>query len=142
MTYNWSLWNNFVQAAEELNLELRSLDGGCVYVEVPEDIREKFYVMCWTPLNKLPSIQRKQAKGSFNTFEITNLIDDFRQNHNDFHLEFGAKAFLDGHMNWFPELGLGTNPTKDQIVNAIKIMLDKDNFEKYRLMAILKEDAE
>ena len=41
-TYNWKLWDNFTAAAEELGLELRSKDGGCVYIEVPEEIRQKF----------------------------------------------------------------------------------------------------
>lgn len=142
MNYNWQLWNNFISAAEELGLELRSQDGGCVYVDVPKDISQKFYIMCWTPLNKLSFIQRKQEKGPLNTFEVRNLVDDFRQNHSDFHLEFGAKYSEDGGMYWFPELAIGNTPSKDEIVLAIKTMMDKDNFEKNKLMAILREPAE
>lgn len=143
MKYNWELWDNFTAAAEELGLELRSKDGGCVYVDVPEDIRQRFYIMCWTPLNKLSLIQRKQEKGPLDTFEINSLIKDFRQNHSDFHLEFGAKSYLDGSMYWFPNFGIGhPTPSKDKIRRAIEIMMDKENFEKYKTMALLREPAD
>jgi hypothetical protein len=142
MKYNWQLWNNFISAAEELGLELRSQDGGCVYIEVPKDISQKFYVMCWTPLNKLSFIQRKQERGPLDTFEITNLIEDFRQNHSDFHLEFGAKHYQDGSMYWFPNLSIGLTPSKQEIIDAINTMMDRDNFEKNKLMAMLREQSE
>ena len=143
MKYNWQLWDNFVEAAEELNLELRSKDGGCVYIEVPEDIRKKFYVMCWTPLNKLAGILDKtERKSPLDTFKVKYLINDLKQNHGDFHLEFGAKAYEDGSMYWFPNFGPGFTPSKDDIVTAVKIMMDTENFEKHKLMAILREAAE
>jgi hypothetical protein len=143
MNYNWTLWNNFVAAAEELNLELRSKDGGCVYMAVPEEIRKKFYVMCWTPLNKLSSIVvRSDRKTPLDTFNVKNLLDDLKQNHGDFHLEFGAKSYEDGSMFWFPNLGIGFSPSKDEIVDAVKIMMDTENFEKYKLMARLREATE
>jgi hypothetical protein len=142
--YNWQLWTNFVKAAEELDLTLRSLDGGCVYIDVPEDVRNKFYVMCWTPLNKLPEIQHKtQRKSPLTDFDIKHLMDNFRQNHSDFHLEFGAKQYADGSMYWFPELNsYTTTPSKDEIVNAVRMMLDTDNFEIYKTMALLREEAD
>ena len=137
--YNWELWDNFTAAAEELGLELRSQDGGCVYIDVPEEIRQKFYVMCWTPLNKLHMIE--SGKGSVKRSWIRRL-DDFRQNHSDFHLEFGAKNCEDGSMYWFPRMGIGFTPSKDEIVAAVKIMMDTENFEMHRLMAKLREDIE
>jgi hypothetical protein len=143
-TYNWQLWDNFTAAAEELGLELRSTDGGCVYIGVPEEIREKFYVMCWTPLNQLPHIQRKaERKSPLGDFEIKNLIDNLRQNHGDFHLEFGAKLRSDGSMFWFPNLSIGCpTPSKDDIVRAVKIMMDTENFERNRMLALLREPAD
>jgi hypothetical protein len=141
--YNWTLWNNFVQAAEELDIELVSTDGGCVYMEVPEDIRQKFYVMCWTPLNKLLHILRKSdRKNPMRHHDIKFLMDDFRQNHSDFHLEFGAKSCEHGSMFWFPNLAIGNTPSKDEIVSAVKIMLDRDNFDKYVTLALLREPSE
>ncbi len=138
MTYNWQLWDNFTAAAEELGFELRSLDGGCVYIDVPEDIRQKFYVMCWTPLNKLHMIAHNKNDAVKQNWK--NRLNDLRQNHSDFQLEFGAKANQDGSMFWFPNLGIGCpTPSKDDIVKAVKIMLDRDNFEMYKMMAILKE---
>jgi hypothetical protein len=143
MAYNWTLWDNFTAAAEELGLELRSQDGGCVYIDVPEEVRKKFYVMCWTPLNKLPHIQHKaERRSSLDDFQIKNLIDDLRQNHTDFHLEFGAKQYEDGSMYWFPKMGIGHTPSKDEIVAAVKTMMDTENFEKYKLMARLREEVE
>jgi len=141
MTYNWILWDNFEAAAEELGLELRSQTGGCVYMEVPENIRQKFYVMCWTPLNKLYNVVKDYPEDSIlGTWQMR--LKDLRQNHSDFHLEFGAKNYQDGSMNWFPKLGIGSTPSKDEIVNAVKIMMDVENFEKYKLMAVLREEVE
>ena len=138
-TYNWKLWDNFTAAAEELGLELRSTDGGCVYIDVPEDIRQKFYVMCWTPLNKLHMIG-KGKRPAKDSWKYT--LRDLRQNHSDFHLEFGAKNCEDGSMYWFPKMGIGFTPSKDEIVAAVKTMMDTENFEKYKLMARLREDIE
>ena len=138
--YNWQLWDNFTAAAEELGLELRSTDGGCVYIDVPEEIRQKFYVMCWTPLNKLHMID--DGKGSVKRNWIRKL-DNLRQNHSDFHLEFGAKSCEDGSMYWFPNLGIGRpTPSKDDIVAAVKTMMDTEHFEQNKLMARLREDIE
>jgi hypothetical protein len=138
MPYNWTLWDNFVSAAEELGLELYSKDGGCVYIEVPENIRQKFYVMCWTPLNKLYGVARERAS--------SNLLDhwqmrlkDLKQNHDDFHLEFGAKDYEDGSMFWFPNLS--RNASKQDIINAVNIMMDTENFEKYKLMAVIRQES-
>ena len=143
MNYNWKLWDNFVAAAEELNLELCSRDGGCVYMEVPEQVRQKFYVMCWTPLNKLNGIVvRADKKTPLDTFKIRYLLDDLKQNHDDFHLEFGARWSDHGGMYWFPNLSIGSTPSKSEIVNAVKIMMDTENFEKYKLMARLREPEE
>ena len=142
MTYNWQLWDNFEAAAKELNLELRSQDGGCVYMDVPEDIRQKFYVMCWTPLNKLCGVMQDYRKDSIlGTWQ--HRLKDLRQNHADFHLEFGAKNYEDGSMYWFPNFNIGCpTPSKDDIVKAVKIMMDRDRFEQYRMMAILREPAD
>jgi hypothetical protein len=139
-TYNWQLWDNFTAAAEELGLELRSKDGGCVYIDVPEEIREKFYVMCWTPLNKLHMIT--DGKSSVKRSWLRKL-DNLRQNHGDFHLEFGAKTCSDGSMYWFPNLAYGCpTPSKDDIVAAVKTMMDVEHFEQNKLMARLREDLE
>ena len=136
--YNWTLWDNFVSAAEELELELYSKDGGCVYIEVPENIRKKFYVMCWTPLNKLYGVARERASSSsLDHWQMR--LKDLRQNHDDFHLEFGAKDYQDGSMFWFPNLY--RNASKQDIINAINIMMDTENFEKHKLMAIIRQEA-
>lgn len=141
MTFNWTLWDNFTAAADELGLELRSKDGGCVYMDVPEEVRKKFYVMCWTPLNKLQSIMAEYPQDSIlGRWDIR--LKDLRSNVNDFHLEFGAKEYMDGSMYWFPNMGIGNTPTKDEIVAAVKIMMDTENFEKHRLMALMREEAE
>ena len=138
-TYNWQLWDNFQQAAVSLELELRSKDGGCVYMVVPEEIRQKFYVICWTPLNKLQGVMRDHIEGSsLNTWQYRLL--DLRQNHGDFHLEFGAKNNEDGGMYWFPNLR--DSATKDEIIAAVKTMMDTEHFEQNRLMARLREDSE
>ena len=141
MSYNWQLWDNFEAAAEELGLELRSKDGGCVYMAVPEDIQKKFYVMCWTPLNKLRGVMKDYREGSTLDHWL-NRLRDLRQNHSDFHLEFGAKTCEDGDMSWFPNFGIGNTPSKADIVRAVEMMMDKENFEKYRLMALMRKDPD
>lgn len=141
MAYNWQLWDNFEAAARELGLELRSKDGGCVYMDVPKDIRDKFYIMCWTPLNKLHGVMKDYRKGSrLDTWQ--HRLKDLRQNHEDFHLEFGAQRSNDGSMYWFPNFGIGNTPSKDDIVKAVQIMMDRDRFEQYRMMALLREPAD
>lgn len=142
MTYNWQLWDNFVAAAQELELELVSKDGGCVYMDVPKDIRDKFYVMCWTPLNKLRGVMKDHKEGSIlGTWQ--HRLMDLRQNYEDFHLEFGAKWNEDGGTFWFPHLGIGCpTPSKDDIVKAVQMMLDRDNFDKYVTLALLRKPAE
>ena len=137
MTYNWELWDAFEGAAEDLGLELYSKSGGCVYMEVPEDIRQKFYIMCWTPLNKLYDVVREYSEDS--RLDWKHRMRNLRQNHADFHLEFGAKNTSDGSMFWFP--GMFNKATKQQIIDAVKIMMDRDNFEKYRLMAIIRQES-
>jgi hypothetical protein len=57
-------------------------------------------------------------------------------------LEFGAKQYQDGSMYWFPNCGIGSTPSKDEIVAAVKIMMDTENFEKYRLVALLRKAEE
>ena len=142
MAYNWELWDNFQAAAEELGLELKSKDGGCVYVDVPKDISDKFYIMCWTPLNKLYDTVRDYDNGSI-LGTWPQRLKNLRQNSSDFHLEFGAKHYEDGSMYWFPEFNIGQpTPSKQQIVRAIKMMMDKNNFDKYVMLAKLREPAE
>jgi len=137
-TYNWQLWDNFTAAAEELGLELRSTDGGCVYMDVPEEIRQKFYVMCWTPLNKLHMIAHRKDDATKRDWK--NRLSDLRQNHGDFHLEFGAKLCSDGSMYWFPNLD--KSATKEDIISAVKTMMDVEHFEQNKLIALLREETE
>jgi hypothetical protein len=141
MIYNWELWDNFEAAAKELDLELRSQDGGCVTVNLSKDIHNKFWIYCWTPLNKLKGIIRDRKEGSkLDTWQ--HRLNDLRQNHADFHLEFGAKEYDDGSMFWFPKLNsYNTTPSKDDIVEAIKIMMDTKNFEKHKLLAVIKQES-
>jgi hypothetical protein len=75
---------------------------------------------------------------SLNTWQYRLL--DLRQNHGDFHLEFGAKNNEDGGMYWFPNLR--DSATKDEIIAAVKTMMDTEHFEQNRLMARLREDSE
>lgn len=141
MAYNWQLWDNFTEAAKELGFELRSKDGGCVYIDVPEQIHQKFYVMCWTPLNKLEHVMKEYKQDSILN-QWDSRLQDLRQNHSDFHLEFGAKLCSHGSMYWFPHLGTGYTPSKDQIVKAVRVMLDTENFDKYVTLALLREPAD
>lgn len=141
MTYNWQLWDNFVKASEVLGMELRSKDGGCVYIDVPKDIHDKFYVMCWTPLNKLRGVMQDYKDDSIlGTWQ--HRLKDLRSNHSDFHLEFGAKSCEHGSMYWFPNLNNGSTPSVDEIVKAVQMMCDRDNFDKYVTMALLREPAD
>lgn len=140
MNYNWELWDNFVAAADKLDIELVSRDGGCVYMDVPDDIREKFYVMCWTPLNKLYSVVKDYPEDSILS-SWQHRLKDLRSNHTDFHLEFGAKQASHGSMFWFPNLAFGLTPSRDDIVDAVNVMLDRDNFEKHSVMALMRQSA-
>lgn len=141
MTYNWQLWDNFEQAVQDLGLQLHSQDGGCVYVQVPEVVRRRFYVICWTPLNKLRGVMRDYEPGNIlGRWDLR--LRDLRQNHADFHLEFDAKDYCDGAGDWFPNLRIGSTPTRREILQALEIMLDVDHFEQYRTMVLLRRGSD
>jgi hypothetical protein len=144
MMYNWQLWDNFQGAAQDLNFELWAQDsslfpGSCVYMQVPEDIRQRFYVMCWTPLNKLWGVMQDYPRDHLlGTWQ--HRLQDLRQNDTDFYLEFGPKSYQHGTgWHWFPALRMGLTPTRQQIREAVEIMLDRDRFDQYVLMAQLRE---
>lgn len=130
--YNFKLYKDFSDAALELDIELRSLDGGCIYLELPNDLNQRFYAMLWTPLNKLDYIKEEKT--------WQQKLDHLKDNHTDFHLEFDTKNFQNGSYWMFPEVNEKPAAliTKQDIKTCIERMLDMDNFEKYVVWAHLR----
>ena len=136
MMYNFKLYEDFCDAARELNIELRSKTGGCIYLVLPNNLNERFWAMLWTPLNKLESLQNKQS--------WQQRLDHLRNNHGDFHLEFETKDYENGSYWMFPEVNSKPRKdiTKQDIKTCIERMLDVDNFEQNIVWARLQEPQE
>jgi hypothetical protein len=134
--YDWHLYKNFCEAAEECGIEIESRDGSCLYLKLPKDILSKNFAMLWTPLNKVQHIGQRTDQ------DWEDRIREFKQNHSDFHLEFSASG--DGHYYMFPEVNdkPQSDITKDDIVVCIQRMLDPVEYEHMQTLAVIKELAE
>ena len=78
--WNFELFNNFKEAARQLNLEVES---GWNYYSIKFDNKD-IYAYCWTPLNKMRGL------GELTPDEALRHIKD---NQDDFHLEFDTRNF-------------------------------------------------
>jgi hypothetical protein len=136
MQYNWKLYDDFLAAAEECGITISSQDGGCLHLDLPKEIKANNFAMLWTPLNKT------QYLGERNDADWRDKLREFKQNSSDFHLEFCA--YGDGHYYMFPEVNLKNTQdiTRQDIVDCIKRMLDPIEYEKMRVLAIIREMSE
>ena len=135
--YNFELYDNFLQAAKDCGIEVSCPNhGSCLYLDLPNNLNQKFWAMLWTPLNKLMLIREE------NTWEQR--LRTLRQNHADFHLEFCPKESDVGNYSFFPEINhkSQTQVTRQDIRVCIERILDEANFDKYALMARLREPAD
>ena len=133
--YNFKLYKDFCDAANELNIKLESEDGSCIYLVLPNDLNRRFWAMIWTPLNKLDQIKEEKT--------WQQKLDYLHHNHSDFHLEFDTKNYDHGSYWMFPEINSKPRDqiTKQDIKDCIERMLDMDNFEKYITWSKLQEPA-
>jgi len=144
--YNFQLYNRWCDAALKLNLELRSKDGGCIYMHDPVkdvtigkeyDAEHNFFWMLWTPLNKLGLVYRDLEKGKNWDYALHTLKD----NHEDFHIE-AAKYYCrdESHYAWFPEINYkpSNDITVDDIIKCVKRIRDRDKHDAYQSFASLK----
>ena len=144
MKFNWQLWDNFVAAAEELNLPLVSNSGRCVRIALPGGLDDRFYSQIWTPLNKLEGVystlMRKGVSGGWEQ-AMKQLLEMDKCGH-DFHLEFGGKGMDSGDQYWFPNLMWHKcqNATKQELVDALRVMLDVDNYASNRQHALFLQE--
>ena len=134
--YNFKLYQDFCDVATELDIELQSKDGGCIYLVLPNNLNQVFWAMLWTPLNTLNQMDNKE--------NWKHKLDHLKDNHSDFHLEFDTRNYDNGSYWMFPEVN--NKPvqdiTKQDIKDCIERMLDVDNFESNVVWARLREPAE
>ena len=130
--YNFKLYKDFCDAARELDIQLRSRDGGCIYLELPNDLNRRYWAMLWTPLNKLNQIDHKET--------WQRKLDHLKDNHEDFHLEFDTKEYENGSYWMFPEVNEKPRAdiTKHDIKTCIERMLDTEHFEQNVVWARLR----
>ena len=128
--YNFELYHNFCAAAEELGLELDDSDARCFRVKVPKQVGDRFYVMLWTPLNKIGEAFNEHLPGKYRIHKFERNCDT------DFHLEFAPRRSTVLGQAWFPWLDTHS-ASKDNIVQALKIMLDVNNFDEHAEQAKL-----
>lgn len=122
--YNFNLYYAWRDAALELGLELKSKDGGCIYMVDPltdtpigkeGSADQHFFFMLWTPLNKLRLVfdERKDWQMA---------LDTLKDNIDDFHIE-ASKYHCDddSHYAWFPEINEKPSQdiTKDDIIKCV-----------------------
>jgi hypothetical protein len=131
--YNFKLYEDFCDAAKELDIELQSKDGGCIYLVLPDQLNSRYWAMLWTPLNKLNQMDNKDT--------WQRKLDHLQYNHEDFHLEFDTKQYEHGSYWMFPEVNSKPRKdiTKQDIKDCIERMLDVDNFECNVTWAKLQE---
>ena len=141
--YSFQLYNNWCDAALKLGLELRSLNGGCIYMEDPAtnatigregSAEQHFFFMLWTPLNKLQSV--------FNDLPDWQMaLHTLKDNHADFHIE-AAKYDCDdeSHYAWFPEINLKrqSDISVDDIIKCVERIRDFDNHDKWQTFASMR----
>lgn len=130
--YNFKLYKDFCDAALELDIKLQGRDGGCIYLELPNNLNQRFWAMLWTPLNKLKYIKEEKT--------WQQKLDTLKDNQSDFHLEFDTKNYTHGSYWMFPEVNEKprTDINKQDIKDCIKRMLDMDNFEQHVTWANLR----
>lgn len=133
MAFNWKLWDNFVAAAEELNLPLECVSGRCVRIVLPEPAKGRFWCQIWTPLNRLENVYTVLTRqGEFGGWRSAlKELREVEEYFHDFNLEFGGSGVGGGGQYWFPNLAWdkADNATKEEIVDALKVMLDHDNYK-------------
>ena len=140
--YNFELYRNWCDAAVRLGLDLKSQDGGCIYMVDPAsdtvigregDDKHHFFWILWTPLNKLRLSfdDRKDWRAA---------LDTLKDNHSDFHIE-AAKSYCDdeSHYAWFPEInGVNSTPTVDDICKCVERIRNHASHDQQQLMATLR----
>lgn len=125
--WNYQLFENFKQAAEELNINVRP--GWNYYsLDLPNG---EVYAYCWTPLNKMRGL------GDLTPDEALRHIKD---NQDDFHLEFDKYGCSETGLVFYNLLG--KNSSVEDIKSAIKLLLDETSLEKHRFMNRIKYSEE
>jgi hypothetical protein len=135
--YNFQLYDDFVAAAKDCGITVSCPnDGSCLYLDLPNNLNQRFWAMLWTPLNKLSLIREEK------TWEQR--LRTLRQNHADFHLEFCPKAADTGNYSFFPEINHKpqSQVSRNDIRVCIERILDEANFDKYVFWARLQEPAD
>lgn len=144
--YNFALYNAWCDAALKLGLELKSKDGGVIYMEDPETQQtigkegfgeHQFFWMLWTPLNKL-------ALSFDDRKDWRSALDTLKDNHSDFHIE-ASKMYCDdeSHYAWFPEINHKpqSDITVDDIIKCVKRIRDFNNHDKHQTVATLRASS-
>ena len=134
--YNWALYDAWCQAADELDIGLRSKDGGAVYMDLPKEIDRNFFWILWTPLNTFYKMGIDKNRNK----DWQNYLDTLKDNESDFHIEASLyHADDDSHYAWFPEINHKPQEqiTKDDIKKCVRRMLDKSKWPKQNLLASL-----
>jgi hypothetical protein len=148
--YNFKLYQNWCDAALKLNLDIRSKDGGCLWMVDPKTDKaigksgtaeQQFFWMLWTPLNKLGCVFNDlEGKGGWNR-----ALDTLKHNHDDFHIE-ASKYHCDddSHYNWFPEINHKPQDqiSVDDIVACVRRIQDVENHSREQLMATMRTTYE
>jgi len=128
--YNWQLYDNWCQAARDLDIELESETGGCIKMKLPKHIQDHFFWMLWTPLNTVDKINSDR--------DWLHKMWTLRDNSSDFHIEASLKySDYDNHYDWFPEIQRSITPTVEDIRACVSRMLDQANWPKYDLASVL-----
>jgi len=141
--YNFKLYKDWCDAALELDLELKSRSGGCIYMQDPAtntiigregNTEQRFFWMLWTPLNKLHTVYNDLPDWQF-------ALETLKDNHGDFHIEAAkCHSAAESHYAWFPEINhkLSKDITKSDIIACVKRIRDFDNHGKHQTIASLR----
>ena len=146
MKFNWQLWDNFVAAAEELNLPLESISGRCVKIVLPPEVADRFYAQIDTPLARMIHVYTTLTKqGEYGGWgRALKELREAEEYMHDFWLQFGGRGMNSGDQYWFPNLQWhkSDNATKEEIVDALKVMLDDANYERNLQHALLLQELD
>jgi hypothetical protein len=146
--YNWQLYDDWCQVAQDLKLGIASTDGHCLYLDLPQDLNTRFWFMLWTPLNKLDGVCDKiQRRSLSNVYTWDQRLSDLRNNHSDFHIEACVKDSDSGDYWFFPEVNKWCTHSTDAISRTdirvcIERMLDTEHYDQYVTAALLKMPEE
>jgi hypothetical protein len=134
MQLNFQLFNNFKEAAQKCNLEVKSGPGH--YTIRLENGR---YIYCWTPLNKMFALYNYYEKK-----EWDRALDYLKDNFDDFHLEFGGDTIEDMNVvcEAFITEGYDKNITVNKIIECIEILQDDEKLNQKLFWTRLKYDLE